>query len=36
MDYSGAYGTLLRGTFDIVVPKDELPEAQRIAARYTR
>jgi hypothetical protein len=34
-DYSGAYGTLLRGTFDVVVPRDQLQEAQRIAARYS-
>jgi len=33
-NYASAYGTLLRQTFDVIVPKEELPEAQRIAARY--
>jgi hypothetical protein len=33
-DYASAYGTLLRQTFDVVVPKDDLPEATRIAADY--
>jgi hypothetical protein len=33
-DYSGAYGTLLHRSFDIVVPRDRLEEARRIAARY--
>ncbi len=35
-DYSGAYGLALHGTFDVVVPRDELREAQRVAAIYTR